>query len=86
MVAVKSVAFFSADCVNSICIFFNYRIEVKKFHFVANLQREDLVKEQQIPRQLIKSQCLPTKVYLATDVSFCALLTAFICYDFAAPY
>lgn len=78
--------FFQLIVLTASVFFLITELRLKKFHFVANLQREDLVKEQQIPRQLIKSQCLPTKVYLATDVSFCALLTAFICYDFAAPY
>lgn len=86
MVAAESVAFFQLIALTASVLFLLQKTRLKQFHFVPNLQRKDLVKEQQIPRQLIKSQCLPTKVYLATDVSFCALLTAFICYDFEAPY
>lgn len=87
MVAAEPVAFFSADWVKSICIIFISKNEVKTIPFCSQpAARRPCQGAAEIPRQLIKSQSLATKVYLATDVSFCALLTALICYDFAAPY
>lgn len=87
MTADDLVAFVQLIGLISPLIFFISINEVKTIPFSRQVAVKILGEVAgDIPRQLIKTKYLLTNLYLATDVSFCVLLTAFICYESVVSY
>lgn len=77
----------TTDWLNVIFVSFISINEVRTIQFSRQVVAKRLCKVAgDIPRQLIKMKYLSTKVYLATDVSFSVLSTAFICYESVVYY